>query len=262
MAITTFSTTYTAMKTALIGEINKVKTIVAGVPDSVLSGISNRYIVTLRTSFPSGGGYFGSFQNLVINAYLQENIVFDSSSRWDGIVQELPGKVQDFISNAETLANVFGKSLITTLSTRRRWAGSEPLGITLKLQFEAVNNVEDEVLKPCMILQQLTLPRGGVANALGLTPPGPFPFKVSADKGWEDIGEYTSIDIGGFVVLNSVIVENVQVKFLNRMSQSGPVGAEVILKISSYEMLTKEGLAKAYKTIKPPTTGTLGAPTR
>jgi len=262
MAITSFSTTYTAMKSSIIGAVQNLLPIVAGVPDSVLSSISNRYIVTLRTSFPSGILSPGA-RKLVVNAYLQEFIVLDNSSDWEGVTQGIPGA--DFaIKTADAfLQATINKSAITTALTRRKWSGSAPLKLSLKLKFEAINDIQSEVLQPCMILQQLTLPRGGIAG-IGLVPPGPSPYKIggASSQNWTDRGEHLSVDIGGFLVLDSVIVENVQVKYENRMSSDGPIGADVTLTMSSYEMLTKEGLAKAYKTIKPttPTTGTLGVP--
>lgn len=232
--------------------IKSVLPIVCGVPESVLNNVSDRYSVEITAAL---GDYdvkgalvgFGNKPGITIYAYLQEKIVLNSATTWSGIIQGVPGLAElqetaDFFSQG-----IFGRTAKSTLSTQRKWSGSEPISLSLKLKFEAVNNVEDEVLKPCRFLQSLTLPTGGFANVIGLIPPGPNPFTIKQN---EDLrrGENITINIGNFISFSSVIIKSVRVTYENRMSDKGPIGAEVDLGIETWRMLTREELADAYTT--------------
>lgn len=236
--------------------------IVCGVPSSVLSGISDRYTVEITAD--KGGVFlgFGSGAHLfTINAYLQDKISLSASSEWNGIIQEIPGaealqKVVDVGTQA-----LFHKTAITTMSTNRKWNGSAPIGINLKLKFEAMNDVDKEVLLPCRMLQGLTLPSGGV-EGVGLTPPGPSGFAIKqGEEGDISRGETIAINIGNFLGFRSVIIRNVKVTYENRMSADGPIGAEVDMTIESWRMMTREELEGVYdNSLTMSTTDNFGTP--
>lgn len=243
MPITTFSKIYNSTSSL----IKKFLPTVCGVPESVLSGISDRYILSLYV-FPAGAlGYStGGPAKLTIHAYLQDKFVMNSGSSWSGITQDIPGGIEALTRGLDSVSQLlFNRSIISTLSTHRKWTGSEPISFTFKLKFEAQNDVEKEVLQPCRSLQGLTLPHGGLDNTFFLIPPGPNPYKYEQTEN-NTRGESIVINIGNFLQFRSVIVKNVRVTYENRMSAAGPIGAEVELTIETWRMLTREELDKAY----------------
>lgn len=238
------------------GILNTIKSflpIVCGVPQSALNDVNKaKYSVTIR-AFPPGENVRPSVE---INAWLQEKIEFSVASDWIA-TQDLLGSIKDAVSSGVQL--ITGKTLNSTMMTRRKWKGSSPISLNLKLKFEAINDVGEEVLKPCYGLKALVLPSGGgefAKEQFFLNPPGPNPFYLGNAAAEFEIpgtnykpfgpGEQISIDIGGFLKFESVILKNVKVTFENRMSKKGPVGALVDLTIETYEMLTRESLSKCY----------------
>lgn len=253
MSINTISKTFSNVATPIMNTIKSVLPIVCGVPESVLGSVSNRYILSLYADL--GGnfvGYGAGKHEFTVHAYLQDKIVLHSASKWEGIMQSLPGEIVGMINKADTaLQAAAGVTAIATVSKQRKWAGSEPIQMTFKLKFEAVNDVYKEVLEPCMGLQGLTLPRGGFAG-FGMIPPGPSPFTLRLNDGTDRDkilarGENITINIGDFIGFQSVIVDDVTVTYENRMSDAGPIGAFVDLKVSTWSMLTRAELQGAYK---------------
>jgi hypothetical protein len=253
MGINTISKTFSNVKTPIMNAIKSVLPIVCGVPESVLGSVSNRYILSLYADL--GGnfvGYGAGDHEFTVHAYLQDKITLHSHASWEGIMQSLPGDAQNLIKKADTAIQIgTGVSAIATVSKARKWAGSDPIKMTFKLKFEAVNDVYKEVLEPCMGLQSLTLPRGGFAG-IGLVTPGPSPFTIPAPDAsdrnkFASRGENISINIGDFLGFQSVIVEDVTVVYENRMSAAGPIGASVDLTVTTWSMLTREQLQGAYK---------------
>jgi len=235
--------------------VQSVLPVVCGIPESALNGISPKYIVKITAT--SGHAILNKAMNAVglnnggqreftVYGYLQEKIVLNSGSNWEGITQSIPGSKELFDTAEAVAQGFFSKTLISTLSTRRKWAGSNPITIRMKLKFEAFDNPYNEVILPVIGLQSLTLPRSGIGNTIGMTPPGPSPFNFSL-KGNPDTErtENIQLDIGShFLFFDSVIIKDANVTFENRMSASGPIGAEVDLNIETYQMLTREDLMK------------------
>lgn len=229
----------------------------SGVPQSALNGVSPQYIVAITASFGVpvwnqfgmiNGLASDAFREFTVYAFLQEKIHLRAASDWEGITESIPG-VSEIASAADTASQALaGRSTISTWSTRRKWAGSEPISFNLKLKFEAFSDPYREVMLPCIGLQGLTLPRGGrlTANGFLLIPPGPNPFDLSNKGGAAtERNENISLNIGNFLKFGSVIIKTVNVTFENRMGSKGPIGAEVDLSIETYQMLTREDLYKA-----------------
>jgi hypothetical protein len=262
MAILNFSKSFTGS-----GVMNTVKSflpVVCGVPQSVVNSTNNKYLVYISTDDQPAP--------VRVWAWLQDKFVFNVSSEWVDVVSLGAGVVGD----AWQLAT--GKTLASTLSTRRKWKGSSPVNLELKLKFEAIDDVRREVIQPCLYLQSLALPYGGgITEGVGegeqffLRPPGPNPFYIEGIASNTNVpdwvksssiatkGQNISIDIGGgFVVFNSVIVSSVQITFESRMSAVGPVGATAVVQFQTYEMLTKEKILDAYNGVPITPKGTGG----
>lgn len=247
MSILGYTKNFNLSPGSVIAGVRKLMPINCGLPQSLVSTISNRYVVTINSK--PAGALAENASKLekphTIYAYLQEKITFTCASNWGNVGQMFEG-ITDFSS---TVSQSFTQhSFESTIASRRKWTGSEPIKITMKLKFEAIDDVENEVLTPCSALQALTLPRNGL-NMMGssffLVPPGPSPFKWF--KGQER-GDEISINVGNFIFFNSVIVTSVEVVYDSRMSNLGPIGADVTLQLESYEMLTKKGLSDVYST--------------
>ena len=252
MGILNFSKEYTGG-----GILNTVKSflpIVCGVPESAFSSMAKgRYSVVFKAT-PKDT----AVSSIVIGAWLQEKIKFEVSSEWEPLV-DMSG-----ISSADNFFQLFGVSINSTFSSRRKWKGSQPISIFFNLRFEALSDTKKEVIEPCLRLQQLALPTRGAVNVSGesflLQPPGPNPFYLEAASSIKvgghqlfGAGEVIEIDVGqGFLKFgtssdgNGVVIKNVKVEFDNRMSEDGPIGATVNLEIQTYEMLTRDKLAKIY----------------
>jgi len=240
-----FSKTFKSAQTWVIGKAKNMLPVIVGVPESVLSTVSNQYLVTITAEFGGAlGGPNISGREFTVNAFLQEKIQLSAASSWEGITQDIPGYDAVMGKLNATTQMASGRSMKTPWSTRRKWMGSDPITLTLKLKFEAQNDVEKEVLWPCMGLQGLTLPRGGFLGQLGIIPPGPNPYTWKTEG--KQRGEHITVNVGNFLKFDHVIVKNVDVVYENRMTAKGPVGAEVAITIQTYEMLTREGLQKAY----------------
>jgi hypothetical protein len=260
MPITIFNKTFGMSDVK--GLVKSFLPLVCGVPESVLTNISDRYILELYADL---GGEFLGFgkggHEMTIYAYLQDKFTMTAGTQWSGIIQDIPG-AEALIKAADSgFQAVGGVSLVSTVSTQRKWTGSDPISINFKLKFEAINDVYKEVLLPCRLLQSLTLPRAGLGNMFFLIPPGPSPYTFwqkdlkDTTERFSSRGENIAINIGGFIGFRSVIVKNVKVTYENRMSAEGPIGAEVELGIETWRMLTREELDKAY-TEKPAISGT------
>ena len=240
MPITTFTKSFG-------NAVSSVLPIVCGIPESVFSNISDRYRIEIISQNQGEGnvaGYGGGSERFRVNAYLQDKIAFTGGTTWANIAQDIP-QYQKVIDKVDSITQgVFGRTAKSAISTQRKWSGSSPIGINLKLKFEAVSNVDLEVLTPCKLLQALTLPRGGL-EGFGLIPPGPNPYTLNQDEKYAR-GENITINIGNFIRFSSVIITSVKVTYENRMSADGPIGAEVDLGIETWRMLTREELDRAY----------------
>lgn len=241
MEVLNFNQSYTGG-----GILNTVKSflpIVCGVPASIIDSTNKKYSVYISTN---------GTPPIHVFAWLQEKFEFNVSSSWTDIAKiDLPDVIKDVAQIAS------GKVFAPTIATRRKWRGSSPINLTLKLKFEAINDVKKEVLTPCLELQRLVLPSGGTTTGekIMLTPPGPNPFYVDALKNKYggkrfNQGENVSMDIGGgFIKFDQVIIQSVRVVYESRMAAEGPIGAEAVVEFQTYEMLTRERLDEAYGNI-------------
>lgn len=228
-----------------------------GLPSYAASQINKGYLVTISEKYNPVVGST-STPTTTVRAFLQKEVRLQTGSHWESIGQMLGGDniVEDLFDSSFQLAGLSSQS--TTMS-RRKWEGSDPVKIELELVFEAYDDAIREVIYPCAFLQALTLPRkGDVASNMSinlpyfgrvglggffLVPPGPNPFRVGDQN---QFGDIINIDIGGFLRFDSIVVEDVIVTYQNRMGISGPIGAKVNIVFTTYEILTRDALQKAY----------------
>ena len=245
-----FSKTFSNTSSNIVSGLQGTLPLVMGVPSSTLNGVNDKYIVSIKVTAPGS-------PLVIINAFLQEKINMSASSNWNNIGQMFGS--DDIDTMGQGVSALLGNriSLNSTIGTRRKWTGSEPISMKLVLKFEAYTDVYKEVVSPCFGLQSLTLPSGGFADTLFLRPPGPDPFSWNP-KSSTDQGELISIDVGGFLQFNSVIVKSVDVEYENRMNIRGPIGAKATVTFQTYQMLTKKDLEGVYNSVGATFQGTLG----
>ena len=199
-------------------------------------------------------------RNWIVKGVMQEGFGITTSSSWDPLVPFGIDKMVNYVSQI-----LSGQSLMSKWMTRRIWTGTKPLTLTIVLRFNAVNNAYQEVVLPCMRLQQMTLPslpfkEGSAWNQLPLLhPPGPSPFKGAdafgvrnAISGVVDFvfrgkGDQITIEVGKFLRFPSVIVKAVDVKYDPKFTKNNlPISAVARMTFETYEMLTLEDLEKVH----------------
>jgi len=230
--------------------VTKALPIVCGVPQGyALSANKSRYMVVVHAHHtPTALGEGPEVEDFTICGWLQEKFEITTGSNWESVGQLFSDGISKAIDSLSQMT--IGRSMVSQIATRRKWNGSDPIQVKMKLKFEAINDVLDEVLRPCMGLQMMTLPRAGRAKGFFVIPPGPNPYYMKLGVltlGVEERGELIDIDIGGgFIHFDKIIMKDVSVVYENRMSAKGPIGAEATITFETYEMLTKEGLQAAY----------------
>ena len=181
----------------------------------------------------------------VITGILDKPFSMSTSSEWKAFISPLPDSVNDI---AQFLTG--GKASASSIySSRRIWVSSEPLTLSLSLQFYAVNDAFSEVVSPCIRLQRLALPSYQSGNLAFLTPPGPSPYS------WASSGQVNSSDsiggdnieiyVGYLIYFEKAIVKRVTVEFDNKYDQNGyPLKGTATVEFQTYQVTTKSDISK------------------
>jgi len=233
---------------------------VVGFNEEAFQYVDQKYRVVIENS------------NWRVNAWLQDEFEFNVDSTWEPLssvagfdkYNKATGGLIDTAAKAIT-----GTSLKNMAMTRRKWTGSSPLNVQLKLKFRTYDDADIEVVQAIHALQAMCLPGEMEAGDTGVIIPGflipPGPNEMYVAKGLENAmgklfgnsaqaknvvgrtGDVISIDLfGGGFYLDMVVINRVFVKFDSKMTAKGPVAAEVVVNLQSYEVLTKQKLDKVY----------------
>jgi hypothetical protein len=234
---------------ALQGKLTpkKIQSIIFGTNSSNIQNVFNKNANIASFSC----GYAGDTESLVpgnqliilsstsekiygtITGILQKEFILSAKSNWEPFIPSV-GKSTELVSQL-----VIGKSLSNPVSSRRIWAGTTPIKLSLELYFVAIKDAKKEVEEPCNRLQRMILPSFSKGIIPLLTPPGPHP--VFAEQ-----GDQISIRIGNMLNLNQVIISEVTVRKDNKLDKDGRcLSAVVNLEIETYEILTKEAFSQA-----------------
>lgn len=198
-----------------------------------------------------------------VEAILQEKISFGMKSTWDSVTPTALGDL------ANTFTQFFGeKAAVNTLMSRRMWKGSEPITISMSLQFWAASSAQKEVLDPIKTLMKMAAPSKGKAlnKWLGsdinlLDPPGPSPFTsesvlrtqtnkmrgANIDKQDLKGGDFISISIGKYLRFDNVILNEPQITIENKVTRGGlPIRGEAVVTFQTYTIYTKEDIEEMF----------------
>ena len=210
----------------------------------------------------------GGKKIILIKAPLQEQFTTRTESTWS--LLSAASLAQRFSELTQALT---GRTLINRFANRQYWVGTTPLDFTLNLKFQAVNNARNEVLRPIIELQRMTLPFSGVTGSFTgeeggvdwskiaantfLAPPGPDPFTVGGKSirkkipflnKFKGISEDITIRVGSLLEIKRVVVKDIQVQHLPKFNSDGiPVEAIVTVHFQTFEIVTKETLDDIYK---------------
>lgn len=251
----------------------------AGGPFSILGyqgkDIPEEYLVTITDEQP---WLYSQSKVIRIKAPLQEKIGTRTESEWSPL--SAASAISSILPTQEIAQFTTGHSTVSRYTSRRIWTGGGPLDFTLHLKFEVIRNATNEVLKPIIELQRMSLPYssnksgvpelktnsnvdflaslGSAAGALlkesFLYPPGPSPFGKLAQKG---TGEHITVKLGKFMIIEDAVIKDIGIEVPPRFMEGGaPTGAIVSVHFQTFEMLTKETLDNIYKNINRTTTNT------
>jgi len=180
-----------------------------------------------------------------VRGLLNKPFSLSTSSNWD-VFNPVPSQLSGFTDaiNAGTTALSGGAySAVSVYSTRRIWKGSDPLALSLDLNFYAVTNAYDEVLDPCIRLQRLSLPSyDGLVPFL--KPPGPNPYSFDITRGQASGGDIIEVYVGSLLYFGSVIVKRVSITFDGQYDQNGyPLKANVQIEFETFQIATKQDIS-------------------
>ena len=152
MVIKTIRKTFGNVGSGVLNVAKRILPLNIGVPQSIINDENIKYMVQITSRSPA----------MTLTAFLQDKFSFNVTSEWSdsGAMSGLQAALSDAVQL------VSGASLVSTMATRRKWRGSSPISMTMKLKFEAFTSVQNEVILPCAQLQALVLPSGGQTSKL------------------------------------------------------------------------------------------------
>lgn len=191
------------------------------------------------------------------------------------ISQQGGGKVQGFVPETFQLAvssqfgQPFGQGLMnSTIGTASKatlgvaltsqsmtaqiWEGSNPIEMTLEIEFVAESDPRSEVLQPIQSLLEMALP--SKSKGFLLAPPGPkysdiidWEAMAGGTKGEGAAANQISLHVGKFLTFDNIVIENVNVTFHSMMHSSGiPMRATVAVTFKTFFVLLKEDMVDLF----------------
>lgn len=151
-----------------------------------------------------------------------------------------------------TLSKMLGLGALTSQSmTAQIWEGTQPIEMSLELEFLAYNDPAAEVRDPIKELLKMTMPSKRGFGFL-LDPPGPV-YKDIVDwntfevKSGQTAAKQISIKIGNFLLFDNVVIEAVNCVFHSLMTAGGiPLRATVSVTFKTFFVQLKEDLDKIF----------------
>lgn len=134
-----------------------------------------------------------------------------------------------------------GVAVTSQSMTAQVWEGTQPIELTLEMEFVAESNPQTEVLEPIKELMKMVMPSTGPGGFM-LKPPGPVysgvvdwtaPFTVK--KGEGGTAKQITVQIGNFLLFDNVVIESVNCTFHSMMHSSGiPLRATVAITFKTF----------------------------
>lgn len=179
-----------------------------------------------------------------VSGWLPEEFQFGVESEWDSPFDKGGG------TGSQVLSAV-GLSTKTTVRSSQVWSGSSPVTISMPIDFIAVNNSRNEVVRPIRTLMKMALP-GGIEKfgSTFLDPPGPtIVDTIDAYKDSTSLvrGDIITVRIGRFIRFTHVVILQVQPSWSGKLSVDGlPMQAKVDIGFRTFTTLTKNQLDRMF----------------
>ena len=221
---------------------------------AVNSAISDNPAYTYSL-FTSGGAAIDSVQ--VVGRLPQEWLV-SVGSTWEGnasgdtsteLAQNFGGKIGQAASLVKTVG---GNNVGFTALSNRQWTGGQPLTFNLLAEFNANTNVIEDVIRPALLLQAMSMPTTittpsvDVAHGINLSASfgnvigAPF-WQNAADS--KQVGGISLIHlrIGNMFIFDDIVVENVSITNVMRLTSPGlPIKVSCEIQASTRGPITFE----------------------
>lgn len=164
------------------------------------------------------------------------------TAKWDAPLEQTnagsDGTVEKAAGAAQALS---GNTSITTFSTTQIWGGNSPLKFNLVLDFFALDNAAEQVMKPIQWLEQFASP-----DVKGVSP---FDISslVSSKSALGRIPNRVTINIGRKMIIPECVIESVSTPIDKERDKSGNlIRAQVTLDIQTLTMLNRDSFDKIY----------------
>jgi hypothetical protein len=203
-------------------------------------GMSENINYRVRISQQGGGK---------VMAYVPETFQLSVTSQFN---QPFGQGVQN--SPVGTAAKILGLGALTSQSmTAQVWEGTQPIEMSLELEFVAESNPTTEVLEPIKELLRMTMPSRGHSGGFLLDPPGPVYKDIVDWKAFESVkGEgkadrQITVQIGNFLKFDNVVIESVNTTFHSMMHSSGiPLRATCAVTFKTFFIQLKEDIPRLF----------------
>lgn len=220
-----------------------------------MSSESNRYGMDANSNYKVYIAQAGT--DLKVQAYVPETFQLAVTSQFN---QPFGQGIQN--SPIGTASKVLGLGALSSQSmTAQVWEGTQPIEMSLELEFVAESSPVDEVQKPILDLLRMTMP-GRKGNTFLLDPPGPVYSELLAQTAFETWDQFSnakraegrggasreiSIKIGNFLVFDNVVIESVNTTFHSMMHETGvPLRATCAVTFKTFFIQLKEDIPNIF----------------
>jgi len=188
--------------------------------------------------------------NVLVRAVMQENITTNITGRWEPVIGL--GFLSGIVGTAPQYLG--GVTLLRPWMTARMWRGTSPIGISMNLKFEAVDDADRNVFKACTKLQEMALPfwkryKNDEGKHIGdlLAPPGPSAFmKTPYLKDTSSAGDEITIILGKMYTFRDVVISDVSTVVEPKFTDKGkPISATVNVKFETYTIMDRQNFQYA-----------------
>jgi len=151
---------------------------------------------------------------------------------------------QEGLEKASGVAQIqSGATSVTTYSTTQVWNGTKPLTFNLTLDFFAIDDAVQQVMKPLMWLQKFISP-----NVKGVVPFDITAIGTAGSNSTGRIPERVSIDIGRKIIVPVCVIESVSIPIdKERDSKGNLIRAQVTVGCQTLAMLNNNHFDGIYK---------------
>jgi len=166
------------------------------------------------------------------------------TSKWDSPLEQTNAGSDGAVEKASgALQAKSGGTSITTFSTTQIWNGNNPIKFNLVLDFFAIDNAVEQVMKPLQWLEIFASPQVNGWSPFNVTSLG----GSSSGLGMGRIPQRVTLNIGRKMIIPECVIESVTAPIdKERDSKGNLIRAQVTLDIQTVTMLNRDDVQKTY----------------